>query len=178
MRRKTKITMIATESAAETYGASAQMLFGHNTDNLANAALSEADKVLANVDASAYAHSVTGTEEGIETKSATLLLDSETTIRVYFQLIGEKTIDEYTFLVNGVEIAPVEKDGAYYVEISGIGAHRLSEKYQVTVGGITVTYCALSYVNQVMNFSGSTAETVNMAKALFAYYEAAVAYKG
>ena len=158
------------------YGASAQLLFGHNTDDLANAKLSEADKVLADVDASAYKHSVAGTEEGIEVTSMTLLLDSETTIRVYFTLTGSKTIDQYTFRVNGKEVTAVEKDGKYYVQIPNIPAHRLSEMYQVTVGGITVTYGALSYVNQVMNFAAATPETVNMAKALFAYYEAAMAY--
>ena len=160
------------------YGASAQLLFKHHTDDLANAELSEADKVLPDVDASAYKHSVVGTEEGIEVTSMTLLLDSETTIRVYFTLTGSKTIDQYTFRVNGKEVTAVEKDGKYYVQIPNIPAHRLADMYQVTVGGITVSYGALSYVNQVMNFAQATAQTVNMAKALYAYYEAAAAYAG
>ena len=159
------------------YGASAQVLFNYATDNLANAALSEEDQVLADVDASAYAHSVTGSEEGIEIKSMTLLLDSNTTIRFYFALTGDKTIDEYTFTIDGNQVTPVEKGGLYYVELSDIAAHMLGEMHDVTVGGLTVSYAALSYVNQVMLLS-TDEPVINMAKALYAYAMAAVAYAG
>ena len=64
------------------------------------------------------------------------------------------------------------------MEIPNIAAHQLSQMQEVTVDGITVRYGALSYVNQVMNFAAATPETVNMAKALFVYYEAAKAYRG
>ena len=158
------------------YGAAAQMLFNYRTDDLANAALSEEDKFLPEVDASAYAHVNEGSEEGIKVSTMTLLLDSETTARVYFELTGDKTIDEFTFVVNGKEVQPTYKNGKYYVEIRNIGAHRLNQMHTVTCGGITVEYAALSYVNQVMNFAEATPETVEMAKALYAYYLAAADY--
>jgi hypothetical protein len=158
------------------YGAAAQKLFNYNTDKLANAALSDEDKFLPEVDASAYAHVNAGSEDGIKVTSMTLLLDSETTARVYFQLTGDKTIDEFTFVVNGKEVEPTYKDGKYYVEIRNIGAHKLDQMHTVTCGGITVKYAALSYVNQVMNFAQATPATVEMAKALFAYYLAAADY--
>ena len=160
------------------YGASAQVLFNHNVDNLANAALSAEDKVLADVDASAYKHTITGSEEGIKINSMTLLLDTNTDIRFYFELTGEKTIDEYTFAIDGKEVTPVEKNGMYYVELSGISAHKLGQMHTVTVGGLTVEYAALSYVNQVMNYAAADEATVNMAKALYAYAMAAEAYAG
>ena len=159
------------------YGASAQLLFNYRTDDLANAALSDADKVLGKVDASAYVHSRTGEEEGIKPTTYTLLLDSETTVRVYFQLTGDKTIDEYTFTVDGVEVEPVYKDGLYYIQKTDIGAHRLDELHVFTCGGITITYGGLSYVNQVMTFYES-GTTFDMASALFAYSKAAEAYIG
>ena len=158
------------------YGAAAQKLFNYRTDDLANAALSEEDKFLPEVDASAYAHVNAGSEEGIKVSSMTLLLDSETTARVYFELTGGKSIDEFTFMVNGKEVEPTYKNGKYYVEIRNIGAHRLHQMHTVTCGGITVKYAALSYVNQVMNFAAATPETVEMAKALYAYYLAAADY--
>ena len=160
------------------YGASAQLLFEHNTDDLANAALSEADKALPEVDATAYQHTITGTEAGIKANQMTLLLDSETTIRIYFQLTGSKTIDAYTFYVDGKEVQPVAKDGMYYVQIPHIPAHRLGQMYEVTVGGITITYGALSYINQVLTTPNVPEVVNNMAKALFLYHEAAMAYKG
>jgi hypothetical protein len=159
------------------YGASAQLLFKYRTDDLANASLAEEDKVFGAVDASAYKHSTVGTEEGIKAKSMTLLLDSETTVRVYFELTGDKTIDQYTFTVDGVEVTPTYKDGKYYVERPNISAHRLDDMHVFTCGGITVTYGGLSYVNQVMTYYTS-GTTFDMASALYAYAKAAEAYIG
>ena len=159
------------------YGAAAQVLFNHNTQNLANAGLSEADKVLAEVDASGYAASVTGSEDGIALSSASLMLETETSIRIYFKLTGSKTIDAFTFFVDGKEVTPVQKDGAYYVEIADIAAQDLDAAHTVTVGGITVIYSGLSYVNTVVNNQAIAGEAlVNAAKALFAYNKLAEAY--
>ena len=166
---------VALMKAMLNYGASAQVLFGHNTDKLANAGLAAEDQVLADVDASAYKHTIIGSEEGIQIKSMTLLLDTNTDNRFYFVLNGEKAIDEYTFLINGTEATPVAKNGKYYVEISAIAAHKLGQMNTVTVGGLSIEYAPLSYVNQVMNYSKDEA-TINMAKALYAYAMAAEAY--
>ena len=159
------------------YGASAQKLFKYRTDDLANASLAASDKVFGAVDASAYKHSVVGTEEGIIAKSMTLLLDSETTVRVYFELTGNKSIDSYTFTVDGVKVQPTFKDGKYYIERPNISAHRLDDMHVFTCGGITVTYGGLSYVNQVMTYY-SSGTTFEMASALYAYSKAAEAYIG
>ena len=159
------------------YGAAAQLLFKYRNDDLANAALAEADKVLGKVAASAYVHSRTGEEEGIKPTSYTLLLDSETTVRVYFQLTGSKTIEEYTFTVDGVEVEPVYKDGLYYIQKTDIGAHRLDDLHVFTCGDITIRYGGLSYVNQVMTYYES-GTTFDMASALYAYSKAAEAYIG
>ena len=159
------------------YGASAQLLFKYRTDDLANASLADADKVFGAVDASGYKHSVVGTEDGIIAKSMTLLLDSETTVRVYFELTGDKPIEEYTFTVDGVEVEPQFKDGKYYIEKQNIAAHRLDDMHVFTCGGITVTYGGLSYVNQVMTYYTS-GTTFDMASALYAYSKAAESYIG
>lgn len=157
------------------YGAAAQVLFNHHTDNLANAELDSADQILPEVDATAYAHLNSGSEPGIKVTSMTLLLDSETTVRFYFQLTGSKSIEDYTFLVNGEEAAAKEKNGMYYVEVRNIAAHRLDKMHEVKVGGITLRYSALSYVNQVMHYSDDPS-LKNLAKAMYAYFAAASAY--
>jgi hypothetical protein len=159
------------------YGAAAQVLFNHNTENLANAGFSEADKVLADVDASGYAASVSGSEEGIALASASLMLETETSIRIYFKLTGSKTIDAFTFFVDGKEVKPVQKGSEYYVEIPDIAAQHLDITHTVIVGGITVNYSGLSYVNMVMNNQSVAGENlVNTAKALFVYNKLAEAY--
>jgi len=157
------------------YGAAAQKMMNYKPDNLANKSLSDADKVLTAVDATQYKHSITGTEDGIKPVEALLVLGSETTIRVGFQLTGSKSIEEYTFTVDGVEVEPVLKGGKYVLEVPNIAAHRLDEYHSFTCGGITVTYCGLSYVNQVMGYY-TEGTTFDMAAALYNYSQATEAY--
>jgi len=157
------------------YGAAAQKMMNYKTDNLANKSLSDADKVLTKVDATQYKHSITGTEDGIKPVEALLVLGSETTIRVGFSLTGNKTIDQYTFTVDGVEVEPVLKGGKYVLEVPNIAAHRLDEYHTFTCGGITIHYCGLSYVNQVMGYY-TEGTTFDMAAALYNYSQATEAY--
>ena len=92
-------------------------------------------------------------------------------------LLGNKSIDEYTFTVNGVEVEPTYKSGYYYIEKQNIAAHRLDDMIVFTCGGITVNYGGLSYVNQIMN-SYTEGTTFDMASALFAYSKATEAFIG
>jgi len=92
-------------------------------------------------------------------------------------LTGDKSIEEYTFTVDGVEVEPVYKGGKYVLEVSNIAAHRLDEYHTFTCGNITVTYCGLSYVNQVMGYY-TEGTTFDMAVALYNYSQATEAYAG
>jgi hypothetical protein len=169
--------LVALMKAMLNYGASAQILFGYNTDELANASLSEEDKVLADVDASEFASVITGSEEGIKISSATLMLETETSVRIYFQLTGDKAIADYTFTVDGEAVTPVEKEGKYYIEIADIAAQDLDETHTIVVGGLTIQYSGLSYVNTVIKNAETAGEAlVNAAKAIFAYNKTAEAY--
>jgi hypothetical protein len=159
------------------YGAAAQKMMKYKLDNMANKSLSEADKVLTKVDASAYKHTLVGSEAGIKPAEAMLVLGSETTIRIGYTLTGNKTIDEYTFIVDGVEAETVYKGGMYRLEVPNIAAHKLDEYHTFTCGGIEITYCGLSYVNQVMNAYNS-GTTFDMAVALYNYSQATEAYIG
>lgn len=164
------------------YGAYSQIQLNHNTDNLANANLSAEDQILPEVpDLESYAHFEAGAEEGIAIQSVSLLLESETVIRYYFTLTGEKTIDAYSFIVDGVQVEPVRSGELYYVDKTNIAAKDIDRMYVVSVGGLDVSYCGLSYVRQVLNSYGSDesmVDLVNTVKALFAYNQAANAYFG
>ena len=159
------------------YGAACQVLFDYNAADLANVNLDEADKVLADVDASEYAHTITGFEEGIRVHSATLLLESNTTLRVYFKLTGDKTIDEYTFYVDGVEVQPVQKNDRYYIELPDLAAKNLDQMHEFTVGGLTLKYGVMSYIYNIA-FNSNNEAAVDVVKALYAYHVAAKAYFG
>lgn len=162
------------------YGAYSQLCFGYNTNALANADLAETDKTLPeSIDVSAFAHSISGSEEGIQVYSASLLLESETTARFYFRLTGDKTIDEYTFIVDGQAVTPTPSgDGIYYVDKTNISAKDLDTAYIASVGGLSVTYYGLSYVRSMLSWSGSTEALINIVKSLYVYNQAANTYFG
>ena len=169
--------LVALMKAMLNYGAATQVHFGHNTDNLANAVLADADKVLADVDASAYAVKITGAEDGIIAKSAYLVLESDTILRVSFQLTGDKAIDDYTFTVDGQEVTPVLSGDRYYVEVADIAVTELDEVHNFTVGGLNVACSALTYVEMALK-SAHGEDVKDMVKALYAFYTAAEAYFG
>ena len=49
---------------------------------------------------------------------------------------------------------------------------------EFSVGGITVTYGPMSYVNSKLTNSKTNADTLNLVKALYAYWQAAEALLG
>ena len=159
------------------YGAYSQIKFGYNTDNLANAGV-ETDALpnITAADLASFAHGKEGSEDGITIQSVSLLLESTTTIRFYFKLTGTRSIDEFTFDVDGEVVEPVHYSGnTYYVDKVGVSARNLDENSYVTVGGLRVWYNGMSYVRQILT-SSSDAALINACKALYAYSEAANAY--
>ncbi len=170
---------VALMKAMLNYGAAAQLHLGYNTDSLANANLAAGDQVLPNVTASmldAYAPVITGEAEGIVAKSGTLLLQSGTVLRVYFELTGDKSITDFTFQVDGVTVTPKQKDGRYYVDVRDIAAAELNVMHTITCDGITVTYSPMSYVRAKL--SSGQQSMVNLVMSLYGYHEAANAFFG
>ena len=159
------------------YAAAAQISLNYNTENLANAELDDADKVLPeNIDVSGYKSSVTGSETGIKAKSATLMLESEVSVRVYFTLEEGYTVDDFVFTIDGKVVQPQKNNIGWFIETDGIAAKNLDQMMEFSVGGITVTYGPMSYVNSKLSVSNE--DTVNLAKALYAYWQAAEALLG
>lgn len=123
-----------------------------------------------------------GNISGIYHRSTSLLLESNTTVRHYFKLGSSANINNYTFVTDGnVELTPVAKDGYYYVDIPNILAHKLGEMRVLTVsnanGSIKYAYSPVSYVKLVLdNESNEAANLVNLAKALYNYFDEARAY--
>ena len=157
------------------YGTAAQLNFNYNTDKLANAVLDEADRIPADVEVpDAYAAKVTGSADGITADGATLLLESDVAIRVYFMLDEGADISDYTFAINGEEVAVRKNSGGYYVQTAPIPAKNLDDMFEFTVDGLTISYGGLSYVKTMLE--SEKEEDVYMVKALFAYNAAADAY--
>lgn len=105
-----------------------------------------------------------------------LILDSAIEIRVFFKMKSGYT---GSFEVNDPYTA-ANVSGRYQVSVLNIPAHQLSETYTINAvtdnGTASITLSALSYVNSMLNAYTSTS-AVNAAAAIYAYSQAADAYK-
>ncbi len=175
---------IALIKAMLNYGATAQLNFGYNTDNLANAILSEEDKAIAAIDGidfSAYTKSYTANIEGLTYYGSSLILESNVAIRHYFTFADGASISDYEFKLGTSILTPKydSKYAMYYVAIPNIPAIRLDDMYTLTVSKIgttetqDITYGAFSYILNI----GAQEETVqNVVKAMYWYNIAVEAY--
>ncbi len=156
------------------YGAYSQIYFGYNTDNLANADLDEADKVIGtSIPESCNILSSSGTApDGITCVGATLVFESDTIIRYYFNVEDGTDISAYNFTsVTGVTGAN------YYYETAGIPAHKLADANTLTVGGYSVTYSPLTYAYRTAVSTDKSDDIKNVCYAMYEYYLAAAELK-
>ena len=149
------------------YCEAARVYFAGETADLA------AD-LTANLDS--YAATVSGEDAAITLKGATLVVESLTTINVYFESTDISGIE---FSVNGSAVTPIVVEGAdnlYVISIENIAVKDLDVTYQVAVGGITVTYSALSYVEAILALNLNNNALNNVVKAIYDVSVAAEAY--
>ena len=156
-------------SALAKYCEAAKVLFD---DELASEAQDDESLALSVEDEAAlggFAAVVSGTDDTVSLVGATLVLESETSIYIYFMAEGD--ISTATFKVDGAEVIPeavAGYDGYYVIKIENISAKDLDKEFTVNIGGIIVQYSALSYVNKTL--SGTYEAAIgNVCKALYAY---------
>ena len=157
------------------YGGYAQLYFGKNTDDLANASLSAADKSLASVTNSTlnkYTAAKSGSVSGLTYCGSALLLEGTTKISHYFKLTGSG----YTFTVNGKSVDAIQDGDYYVVTTDGISAANLDDNYTVVASKgnskFTLNYSALSYCESALRKS-SKDTLKEVSKALYLYNQAA-----
>ena len=173
--REDKPELFAMVEAMLNYGAAAQEYFGYNTDALANAAVTAA--VLDDIDASAYAAVVSDSDTLLDYAGMSLVLESNTALRVFFRAVNGADLSDYVFTIGGEAVPPVQKDSLWYVELSGIAAKDLDTVCTITAGDVTVECSALSYVCSVLQKADALDERlVSLCKALFTYNQTADAY--
>jgi len=170
------------------YGASSQLEFDHNTENLANSGLDAQDKEIPNVTASDFATTITSANlDGIgKYYAASLSLGSETTITAYFELADGVGVNDITFTLGSrvLTSTPEIIGGKTYaaVIINGISADKLDDVFTVTatMGNSSGTFqcSAFRYCYSVMKAQdGVYTETLkNVLKTMYAYNQATIAY--
>jgi len=168
--------MKALAAALADYGAAADRLFGYSGAN-APAVAADLSAITAE-SLAAYKLTQSGTApDGFSLTGATLMLESETTLRIYF---NAQTVPSVT--VDGTAVTPVQKGNAYYVAIPNILAKELGTPHVVRFGNYEITCSALTYAYSVLRAypeSDTSDEAVNLrtlARALVRYQQTAVAY--
>lgn len=137
----------------------------------------DVETIRSTVAGSAISIEATGSEIGAFNFS--LVLDSETTIRLFVSC-GDGYTGPVTFKVDGVDAEATQlPNGRLLLEIPNLGAHMLSRTYTVSIttenSSATVTVSALSYANILFD-AYATAAAENAACALWAYSNAADEY--
>lgn len=163
------------------YGSSAQLYFDYKTDNLANAAMTEADKTITMPTLSdTYKHTLSGEITGLKYYGTSLMLTTKTAMRHYFEL-KSGTIADITFTYNGTTLIPVQKGLLYYVEIKDIVATKLGDMYELTATRgdeeLTLTYGPYTNIKAILEETDYTHSSKEMMAALYTYGQAAKEYQ-
>lgn len=158
------------------YGSYAQNLFTYNTEDLANKNYTADDKVqeVTVEDLVSYAKGYQGLSRFGRLAGATLVLEGETTLRMFFEFEDSANVEGLKFIVNGTEKSFTKSGNYYIVECENIGAKDLDLENQVVVmvGEETkfVASCsAMTFCYNALNNSSTSEGLQNVAKALYLY---------
>lgn len=125
------------------------------------------------------------TGQNQERLEATLLLESETELRFYFEPESGKTINDYIFSIDDTSytLKTGTAGGRCYVSITGIQATELQNMFTIVIkskanGSIfaSTTYGAFSYVKTIIEEETADEKLENLVRALYLYNQAALEY--
>ena len=159
------------------YGTAAQTYFNWKTEDPANNILSDEDKIVPAYDFSVHGETVTGTmPEGLTYKGCTLMCESKTAIRFYF----EGDITNMTFTVDGKNIEAIQKNNMWYIQPDYIKAAELGKSIalKVTDGTNTwsITISVWDYAKKIQT-GGKSPELLAVMTAMHDYWVKTEAYR-
>lgn len=168
-----------------TYGAKAQTYFGYNTDTLASSDITESD--LTGITVSDFTQPTITQNKNIMTMtSCSLVLESETTFKIYFTLAdGVRAHDLVISSSTGhTPKLGMTASGKYYIAIENIAADKLNDTINLSIStesestAATFSGNALSYGYGVLNnpSQNTKEELTDLIKALYKYSQYATSY--
>ena len=177
-----KAKLVKMVKAMSDYGSLAQARFAYKTEERAEVQ-ADLDAVTAETLASYAIVKPSETAAGVASVSCSLVLNSETAIRLYIKMAEGEEISSRSIKVNGVAQTPVNTEKGWMVEIPNISAKDLDKLYEMKIADgegatYTVKFSALSYAYGVLTTEGQSAEQVALVKGLYLYNQAANEYFG
>ena len=165
----------------DNYGKYAQTQFKYNLDSFDAAESIPSDYKDSRL--TPYLVNNSGSVTGLAYASGSLELESDTGLRVYYNLTGTDAISTYTFTVDGKKVTPTKKGTQYYVSIKNIPARLMSKSHTIVVKDkagktLTTTYSGLSYPAAVVASSAAPDSLKNLCRSIDLYAEAALTYFG
>jgi len=157
------------------YGHYAQEFFGYEVEPFEYYTAEEEMNGITGESLGEYAKTTEGEcPEGVTSLGCSLILDAETDVRVYYEASGGHSLEEYTFMVDGVE-AELEQNnkGQKYISAKNIAAKRLHEMHEFSVSNgektYTIRYGALSYCQSKISKAETEESLKNLCKSMALY---------
>lgn len=162
-------------NAIITYGSYAEQYFDGSTTAPAPAALETIPEAYKPAPATGEA------PDGVSVRGCTLLLDTDTYVRLYFDLADGRRIDEFTFRVNDKTVTPktsASSNGDYYLTVEHIQSYLLDVSHTFEISDGTTTY-SRSYapLNYAYNRQQDDGDLGNLVRALYQYFLKSSAYR-
>ena len=116
-------------------------------------------------------------EDGFTLSGATLLLESTTTLRVYYSSAGPVSVT-----LNGAPAEPQAKGNARYINVAGLKPTDFATAHTIRFGDYEIACSALTYAYSVLSYypesdtSEQAATLRDVARTLVRYHQTAVAY--
>ncbi len=173
--------LVSLVNALEAYGSYAQLYFHYNTKTVDTSKLISVESVTADSINGYKASSWGDLPDGVEYMGHSLILDSETTLKVFFKADSESLMDFYDNYGNAMDYGKTA-DGLYYVEFKNIPANDLDEWIYFNYGSNSdagFNCNPLSYAYTALNKFENNAEKQNLCntmRAMKLYSDAANDY--
>lgn len=160
------------------YGAAAQSYFEYNTGDLANKNIGEiAQDAVPGVPEGGLPAKKPNTVPGISFYGASLVLNSQTTLRFYFTLDQGRNISEFDFGDKIVQKRIAGGTVMYFVDVENIAPNMLNTEQEISVNDVViVSYNPMWYIQRQFYSNSNTAKFKNLLQAIYNYYLAADAY--
>ncbi len=169
------------------YGAFAEVYFEGDTEGTADeSVLADAESIVTDLgEECTLDKSEEAETDAVRYAGCSLILLSDTTLRIYFKPMGETVLEDIIFMSGGSELSKGSYQRGdityYYADVTGIKPDLLSETVAIeaSVGGssYTVALSPMFYVKDMLGGKTTDTALINLLRALYAYHVQAVSYQ-